>query len=168
MKHYPEFMFRYAVTTFLVILVYPVSGKLYEQDGKVLDKVKVQSAKVENGAPPANAPIQIKLNFQRRSGNFLLFYDYAGTPVYVRFMKHRWDYENEPFARNFDRGQSYYVTLSETRAIASSPETFSREGEEFARKTVEEIETRRIRNPSLAVMGKILRYFPSVLTELRY
>lgn len=168
--------FRFIFFFTLFILGNSILPILEHDDPRVLDsleaeeKIKQENAKNENKQTPDKVEqLRVKLNFQKRSKNYLLFYDFSGTPVYVRFMRHRWDFENEELEKYFVRGNTYFITLQNPETIEIAPKVASLKGQEFdTNEVAETIDNRSIRKTRKGVLAELLYFETATIDELRY
>ena len=104
------FIFYFIINAF-------VFADLEEEDAR-LEEIR---KKIKEGAQK-ELLIEMKLNFQNFHGNFIVFYDYLGEPIYLKYRENKWDRKNDNKTAYLQKGITYIVKATVKGTIQKAPE----------------------------------------------
>ena len=118
-----------------------------------------------------NTEIFVKLNFEKKFGNFLVFYDFTGVSYYLKFKIDRWDYKPEKIAKKLVRGNTYKVKfiylgtsdLIPEKWLINLPKYLSER--RVQRKPLKKY---KLRHRKDSFFGKFIKYDYTTLDDLRF
>lgn len=116
---------------------------------------------------PQGEQVKVRLRYQGAYGNYLQFYDARGKLVLLAFRRHRWDYTNERYLKELERGHQYEISFRYEATKASMPAP-STPLESVLQQKEETSKQKSIRQAATIILGQIADYRPASLDDLRY
>jgi hypothetical protein len=104
------------------------------------------------------------LKFQSRDADFLVFYDFEGSTLYLRYRLDRWDYDNDDLVASLRQGITYAIRLKSLKKLPEGEMPQGVAGAGLPRAVV----TRKIRRIRDLYTGEFLSLNESALRDLRY
>ncbi|MDH5717088.1 MAG: hypothetical protein OEZ22_05565 [Spirochaetia bacterium] len=119
-----------------------------------------------------NSIFEIKLNFEKYYGNFLVFYDYRGESIYLKYRENEWDKKNETLVSSLTESASYRVKFKVNGTLSSIPEKYFNDLNKLISdeksKEIEKKETRKIREPINILVGEFILLKNAEMDDLIY
>lgn len=108
-----------ALTLFAILSFGALHAALHAGPHAALHAALVPEAQLfSQTAPPQEGITRALLRFQHREGDFVIFYDRAGEPIYLRFRLRRSDTSRDQELRGLSQGMLYWVSYREELSMA--------------------------------------------------
>lgn len=109
----------------------------------------------------------MKLIFQNRYGNFIVFYDYSGRPLYLQYRIDRWDYRNDDVVKHLRRGLPYRIQFDYIGETVEAPKHDTKNIKQFFDENKDAPE-RLIRQVDRVHIGVFLILRQAVSDDIRF
>ncbi|MDH5721357.1 MAG: hypothetical protein OEZ13_12190 [Spirochaetia bacterium] len=104
-----------------ILIIFLMSINIVSSDLREND-VRLENIRIKIKTDPRKEyPIEMKLNFQSFYGNFLIFYDYSGEPVYLKYRENQSDRTYDDKVNFLRSGITYHVKGGAIGSITRAP-----------------------------------------------
>jgi len=111
----------------------------------------------------------LKLIFQKKHGNFLIFYDFFGETLYLQFRRDKWDYSKDEIIHWLKHGETYLVTFELWGSLPFQPDqNETKILNKIQSKKNNNSNDRYIREEKQIFIGNFVQFESVVLQDLRY
>ena len=110
---------------------------------------------------------RLRLKYHKQHGNFVVFYDFVGTPLYLKFRRDKWDYSGDRVINELLSGHTYFVELNFRDFYPLPPDPLLYSLETINRDT-ETTSPRPIRPDPKVGVGTLRSYEIALFDDLRY